>query len=152
MPFRGPPDICGSEENCPEPTSPTLWPLETQSSPPDFCSFQGPLFKVIGSNLLTSCLCPIHINPSMESNAFFIYHNQNVRIFHRTHAQVYKLPRQFYVLSLLLPLLFLTSLLSPSYPAPNFSPIIMQSSFPPSPLEAADLSRHFSSSTHRASI
>lgn len=33
VPTRGPPDPCGYEENCPEPNSPTLWPLETQNSP-----------------------------------------------------------------------------------------------------------------------
>lgn len=91
MPAKGLSALCGFEEMCPESTSPTLGPMETQNSSPDFCSVQGPLLKVFGSNFLASCLCPTHINPGIESNVFFIVYNQCVKILHPAHVQVCKL-------------------------------------------------------------
>lgn len=119
MPARGSPDLWRYEENCPQPNLPILWPLETQTSAPNFCSFQGPLLKVFGSNFLTSCPRPTHNNPGMESFAFFIFHNQNVKLQHPTVSQVYKLYQD-------IPGKFTISLPPPTsafpHPTPTFHP------------------------------
>lgn len=47
-----------------------------------------PTQQFCGSTL-TSCLYATYINPGMESSAFFIFHNQNVKTLHPTISQVY---------------------------------------------------------------
>ena len=72
------------------------WAIRNEGNPHATQSFLGmkktvhkPTQQFCGSTFLTSCLYATHINPGMESSAFFIFHNQNVKTLHPTLSQVY---------------------------------------------------------------
>lgn len=72
------------------------WAIGNEGNPHATQSFAG-MKKTVhnqpkqfcGSTFLTSCLYATHINPGMESSAFFIFHNQNVKTLHPTLSQTY---------------------------------------------------------------
>lgn len=82
---------------------------------------------------LLNCLLPTH-QPWYGSSAFFIFHNQKVKLPYSTLLQIHELyqnvPSRF-TFSLLPPMSALTQLLISTHPAPNFSPFITKNSFLP---------------------